>query len=367
MVLMPLLDTSAGFAAQALTAVAELTTPVAVVEETVLERNLARMADFARRSGLKLRPHAKTHKSPFIAQRQLAHGAAGLTAATLHEAEVFANAGVTDLFIAHPPVGAGKRRRLAELAERGIRLAVAVDDPSLADGLPAGVEVMWEVDTGLHRVGSAPGEPTARGVRGLPPGRLRGLFTHAGQSYAIERALAAHQEWEGLAESAAVLRAGGVDVRELSVGSSPTAAWAAEAAAGGITEMRPGTYVFSDANQVALGAQSLEDCALGVVATVVSAPERGRRVLDCGTKSISGDFHVKGLEGWGIVLGHPDLRIDRLNEEHAVVLGEADLKVGDRVVVIPSHACTTVNLHPALLFVGAGEPRWEPVAAHGWN
>ena len=345
----------------------DLTTPVAVVDETILERNLARMAAFAAQAGVKLRPHAKTHKSPFIAQRQIAHGAVGLTAATLREAEVFADAGVRDLFIAHPPVGAAKRRRLAALAERGIRLAVALDDAGLADGLPAGVEVMWEVDTGLHRVGTAPGEATARAAQKLPRGRLRGLFTHAGQSYAIERAVAARQEWQGLAESAELLRRAGVEVRELSVGSSPTAAWAPEAAAGGITEMRPGTYVFSDANQVALGAQALEDCAFGVVATVVSTPERGRRVLDCGTKSISGDFHVKALEGWGTVLGHPGLVIDRLNEEHAVVLGEADLKVGDRVVVIPSHACTTANLHPGLLFIGAGEPRWEPVSARGWD
>lgn len=362
-----MLDTSAGFAAQALAATADLTTPVAVVEETVLERNLARMATLARDSGLKLRPHAKTHKSPFIARRQLEHGAVGLTAATLHEAEVFADAGAGDIFIAHPPVGAAKRRRLAELAGRGLRLAVAMDDAELARDLPAGVEVMWEVDTGLHRVGTAPGEATARAVAGLPEGRLRGLFTHAGQSYAVERALAARQEWEGLAESAARLRADGIEVGELSVGSSPTAAWAAEAAAGGITEMRPGTYVFGDANQVALGAQQLEDCALGVVATVVATPERGRRVLDCGTKSISADSRVQALAGWGFVLGHPDLRIERLNEEHAVVLGEADLKVGDRVVVIPSHACTSANLHPALLFVGAGEPRWEPVVARGWN
>ncbi|HEX6350203.1 MAG TPA: alanine racemase [Candidatus Dormibacteraeota bacterium] len=362
-----MLDTSAGFAAQALAATEGLATPVAVVEERILERNLARMAAFARESGLKLRPHAKTHKSAFIARRQIHHGAAGLTAATLHEAEVFADAGVDDLFIAHPPVGEAKRRRLGALAERGVRLAVAMDDPDLVRGLPEGVEVMWEVDTGLHRVGTAPGEATDRAARVLPAGRLRGLFTHAGQSYAIERAVAARDEWQGLAESAALLREEGVEVRELSVGSSPTAAWAAEAAAGGITEMRPGTYVFGDANQVALGAQQLDDCALGVVATVVSTPERGRRVLDCGTKSISADFHVKGLEGWGMVLGHPDLRIDRLNEEHAVVLGDADLKVGDRVVVIPSHACTTANLHPALLFVGNGQPRWEPVAARGWN
>src|SRR5437762_1553062 len=104
-VFIPVLDTSPGFAAQALAATEDVTTPVAVVDETVLERNLARMAAFAAEAGVKLRPHAKTHKSPFIAQRQIAHGAAGLTAATLHEAEVFADAGVSDLFIAHPPVG----------------------------------------------------------------------------------------------------------------------------------------------------------------------------------------------------------------------------------------------------------------------
>lgn len=353
--------------ARALAATEGLDTPVAVVDEPIMERNLARMAAFAATAGLKLRPHAKTHKSAFVARRQLAHGASGLTAATLTEAEVFAGAGVTDLLIAHPPVGASKRRRLAALAERGVRLAVAADDAGLAEGLPAGVEIMWEVDTGLHRVGTLPGEPSARAAARLPEGRLRGFMTHAGQSYVVDRATAARDEWQGLAESAEALRRAGGQVSELSVGSSPTAAWAADAAAGGITEMRPGTYVFGDANQVGLGAQQLEDCALGVVATVVSVPERGRVVLDCGSKSISTDFHVQALPGFGIVLGHPDLVVARCNEEHAMLTGPSGLRVGDRVVVIPSHACTTVNMHPELLFIGAGEPRWEPVAARGWR
>jgi len=353
--------------ARALAATEALDTPVAVVDEPIMERNLARMAALAAAAGLKLRPHAKTHKTAFVARRQLAHGAAGLTAATLTEAEVFAGAGVSDLLIAHPPAGAAKRRRLAALAERGIRLAVATDDAGLAEGLAAGVEVMWEVDTGLHRVGTPPGEPSARAAARLPEGRLRGFMTHAGQSYVVDRATAARDEWQGLAESADALRQVGGQVSELSVGSSPTAAWAAEAAAGGITEMRPGTYVFGDANQVGLGAQQLEDCALGVVATVVSVPERGRVVLDSGSKSISTDFHVQALPGFGIVLGNPDLVVARCNEEHAMLTGPADLRVGDRVVVIPSHACTTVNLHPELLFIGAGEPRWEPVAARGWR
>jgi D-serine deaminase-like pyridoxal phosphate-dependent protein len=192
-------------------------------------------------------------------------------------------------------------------------------------------------------------------------------MTHAGQSYVVDRATAARDEWYGLAESAEALRRAGGDVEELSVGSSPTAAWAAEAAGGGITEMRPGTYVFGDANQVALGAQQLDDCALGVVATVVSVPERGRVVLDSGSKSISTDSRVQALPGFGIVLGQPDLVVARCNEEHGMLTGASDLRVGDRVVVIPSHACTTVNLHPELLFIGAGEPRWEPVAARGWR
>jgi len=174
-----------------------------------------------------------------------------------------------------------------------------------------------------------------------------------------------------VAETATLLRGEGIEVREVSTGSSPTAGFAPEQA--GITEIRPGTYVYGDAGQVTLGTQPLDNCAVVVVASVISTPEAGRAVLDCGSKSISADRTVAALEGFGMVLGHPHLRIERLSEEHAVVTtrdGRATgLAVGERVAVLPAHVCTTVNLHSALLCFDArrGRTYWEPVDARGWR
>jgi D-serine deaminase-like pyridoxal phosphate-dependent protein len=349
---------------------------VAVRDDAAMERNLARMAAVAGRAGVRLRPHAKTHKSVAVGRRQLELGAYGLTVATLQEAEVFAAAGVGDILIAHPPAGRPKLNRLAHLAAALARLAVAVDDAGLAGEVPAPVEILWEVDTGLHRAGTPAGEATVQAVRamleGVGPGRFRGLLTHGGQAYRAtnpeERRAAAAEESEGLAATAEMLRAAGVEVREVSVGSTPTAGFAPEFR--GVTEIRPGTYVYGDAGQVTLGSHALEDCALVVVATVVSSPAPDRCVLDCGSKSISADRIVPGLEGFGFVLGRPELTVARLSEEHTVVTAPeaTGLKVGDRVAIVPGHACTTVNLHPYLLaFAAGGRTRWEPVDARGWR
>ncbi|HKW60828.1 MAG TPA: alanine racemase [Candidatus Dormibacteraeota bacterium] len=350
-------------------------TPLAVVDDDVRERNLKRMQDRANAHGLRLRPHAKTHKSSVLAVRQLAHGAVGLTAATMREADVFAEAGVADLLIAHPPAGKPKLQRLQELATRVRRLAVALDTVELAESLPEAVEILWEVDTGLHRLGTTPGQPTLDAVKRLVevvgPARFRGLMTHGGHSYRAtddtQLTAAAQDESGGLVASAALIRAAGIEVRELSIGSTPTAAHVEMA--GGVTEMRPGTYVYGDANQVTLGSQALEDCALAVVATVVSRPERTRAVVDSGSKSLPADLRVAGLNGYGIVLGHPGVTLDRISEEHGVLVSESaiDLSVGDRVAIIPAHACTTVNLHPALLVIRGSQSRWEPVDARGWR
>ena len=361
---------------RALAASEGLETPVAVRDDEAMERNLARMAAVADRAGVRLRPHAKTHKSPAVARRQLERGASGITVATLQEAEVFAASGVRDILVAHPPAGRPKLARLAHLAARVDRLAVSLDDVGLATEVPEAVEVLWEVDTGLHRVGTPAGEPAAlavqRLVEALGPRRFRGLLTHGGHAYRAageaELRAAAGEESLGLADTARRLREAGVEVREVSVGSTPTAGFAPEFE--GVTEIRPGTYVYGDANQVTLGTQALEDCALAVVATVVSAPAPDRCVLDCGSKSISADRIVPSLEGYGIVLGRPDLSVARLSEEHAVVTaaGPTGLAVGDRVAVIPTHACTTVNLHPYLLAYGpGGRVSWEAVAARGWR
>jgi D-serine deaminase-like pyridoxal phosphate-dependent protein len=350
-------------------------TPVGVVDEDVMERNLARMANIAAQGSVKLRPHAKTHKSSEIARRQLAHGAVGVTAATLKEAEVFAGAGVEDLLIAHPPVGAEKRRRVEALAGRLKRIAVTLDDVATARTLPAAVDVFWEVDSGQHRIGTAPGDPTVRAVHELVQAigeeRFRGLITHAGHSYAatsqVQRQQAADAETEAVLSTAELLGRERIEVREISVGSTPTAGLALRA---GITEMRPGTYVFGDANQVVLGSQRLDECALGVVASVVSTPAPDRAVIDAGSKALSADLRVSGLEGYGMVLGRDDLTVDRLSEEHAVVTApkRTRLAIGDRLIIIPAHVCTTVNLHPVLLLVPAsGSPQWLKVDARGWQ
>ncbi len=356
--------------AAALAAAEGEVTPVAVVDEAAMEANLRAMAALAAAAGLALRPHAKTHKSAVVAVRQLEHGAAGLTVATLTEAEMLAGAGVRDLLLAHPPVGEPKLRRLAGLAARVERLAVATDSAEVALALPEGVEVMWEVDTGLHRMGTAPGRETAEAVRslvarGFPGERVRGLLTHAGHAYGGDLEAAAREEWEGLAESAQALRAAGIGVPELSVGSTPTSTYAREAGRAGITEMRPGTYVYGDANQVALGSMALGDVAFGVVTTVISS-HADRLIVDAGSKALSSDLRVRGLEGFGLVLERPELTIGRLNEEHGFLAG-GGAAVGDRLLIIPAHVCTAVNLHPEVLFFGPSGRRWVSTAARGWR
>lgn len=340
-----------------------------------MDANLARMARIAAGHQVRLRPHAKTHKSGYVARRQMAHGAVGLTAATFIEAETFAGAGIDDILIAHPPVGEAKLGRLATLADRVRRLAVSLDDVDIARALPKRVEVLWEIDPGQHRIGTAPGPSTVDGVRRLVDAlggeRFRGLITHGGHSYGATdsagRQLAADQESDALLTTAALLRETGIQVRELSLGSTPTAGLSLRQ---GITEMRPGTYVYGDANNVALGSHRLEDCALVVVATVVSTPAADRAVVDAGSKALSADLRVAGLEGYGIVLGHDGLTLARLSEEHGVLTsaGGTGLKIGDRLAIIPAHACTTVNLHPALLFASENaNVRWVPVDARGWQ
>jgi D-serine deaminase-like pyridoxal phosphate-dependent protein len=359
-----------------LAASAGFTTPLAIVDVAVVEANIARMQALASAAQAALRPHAKTHKNATVARWQLTAGARGFTVATLTEAEYFADHGVVDLLLAHPPVGAAKLTRLRALAERVPRLAVAVDDVAVASALPAGVEVLWEVDSGHHRLGTAPGTPTVEPVLRLldaiGAARFRGLLTFPGHVYRApdpaQRQRIATEEITLLLETALLLRAQGVEVRECSVGSTPTAGFAPQTR--GMTELRPGAYVYGDANQVTLGSCTLEQCALGVVATVVSTPERDRAVVDAGTKALPVDMLVPGLEGFGLVLGYPHLRVDRFSEEHGVLLsadGPTGLRVGERVVVLPAHCCTTVALHSAVLFVAPnGSATWEMVGARGW-
>lgn len=348
-----------------MTAIEELETPAVVVDLDVLERNLARMAAAARDARVRLRPHAKTHKCPEIARLQQAAGASGLSLAKTGEAEVFRAHGFDDLFVCYPVVGRDKARRLLALNETA-RLAVGVDSVAGAASLSevfaaAGrrLDVRLKVDVGAHRVGVAPEQAlaTARGIAALRGVELRGVFTHAGHAYAAETqdavAAVAAQEGATLVRVAEELRAAGLAVDEVSVGSTPTARGAMRVA--GVSECRPGNYVFHDATQVSLGTCAVDDCALTVLATVVSVPDRQRAFLDAGSKTLSSDPLRPRPAGHGWLLGRRS-RLTALSEEHgwvAVAEGER-FRVGERVRVLPNHACVVANLHDRLHGVRAG-------------
>ena len=360
-----------------MTPIEKLSTPAVLVDVDVVERNVARMASAARTAGVKLRPHAKTHKLLELGRLQLAAGASGLTVAKTSEAEVFAAEGFDDLFLAYPVVGRGKPERLLALSDR-TRLAVGVDSLDGARALgsvfaAAGrrLEVLLKVDCGTGRVGVLPeaAPAFAVAVAQLPGIAVRGLFTHAGHVYheASPEGVASVGRAEGatLARTAGLVRDAGVPVEEVSVGSTPSARSAMSAA--GVTECRPGNYVYHDASQVSLGTCGVEDCALTVLATVVSVPTPSRAVLDAGSKTLSSDGLRPAAGGHGFILGRTS-RVARLSEEHGVVdVAEGErFTVGERVRILPNHACVVSNLHDRVYAVRAGlvEARWR-VAARG--
>ena len=337
-------------------------TPYLRLDVAVLDRNLAVMADAARAAGVALRPHAKTHKCPQIAARQLAAGAVGLTVATIGEAEVFAAAGFDDLFIAYPLwVDTDAAAPLRRLGER-VRLAIGCDSAAAAAnlaGLPA--EVLVEIDSGHHRSGVDPdaaGE-LAAAVSGLGL-TVRGVFTFPGHSYSPDgRLAAASDEADALGRAAAAMAATGVPARVVSGGSTPSAAFAGSP----LTELRPGVYVFGDAQQVELGTIGFGDVALTVVATVVSHAG-GRVITDAGSKALGAD-RAPWATGYGRVLELPDARIVALSEHHSTIEWPGGLPaLGSTVLLVPNHVCNAVNLAEVYHLAGGGT--W-PVAARGRN
>jgi D-serine deaminase-like pyridoxal phosphate-dependent protein len=343
-------------------------TPAVVVDVDALDRNIARTASIARERGMALRPHVKTHKIPEIAALQLAAGAVGLTVATIGEAEVFAEAGATDVFIAYPLwVSAAKAARLAALRSRA-RITVGVDSvpgaANLGHHLP-GLEVLVEIDSGHHRSGVPAAEvvPLATAARdaGLT---VVGAFTFPGHAYGPDAApTAARGEREALVEAAERLRAADFDVRVLSGGSTPSLA-ATEP--GGANEVRPGVDVFGDAQQWELGHCAPDEIALTVLATVVSA-HPDRIILDAGSKVLGAD-RAGWASGFGRLLDHPDARVTALSEHHATVVGTGLPGVGETVRMVPNHVCATVNLVDEVVVVrnGVVVDRWV-VAARGRN
>ncbi|HSJ05290.1 MAG TPA: alanine racemase [Longimicrobiales bacterium] len=357
-----------------------LLTPAAIVDLDRMDANLRRMAAYAAEHGLRLRPHTKTHKSPELAAEQVRHGAAGLTVAQLHEAAVMAAAS-DDILLAHPPVGAPKLARLFALP-RDVHLTVAVDSTEAIDGLAAAalaarreVGVLVELDLGMHRVGVADGAAAVRlsrrcreqdGIdwRGIMfyPGHIREHISM--QAAAIAAADAALQRvLQALSDA-------GLDPHVVSGGSTP-AAFSSHLIRG-VTEIRPGTYIFNDRITTLTGACGWEDCAYSVLATVVSTAVPGQAVVDAGSKALFRE-EVRGTEaaGFGALLDRPDVVVSGMSEEHGILdTSSTDWRprVGDRVRIVPNHVCVSVNLHPSVHGVrGDRIERSWPVAARGWE
>lgn len=340
----------------------DLDTPALLLDARKLAANIARMAEIARSGGKSLRPHVKTHKTIEIADMQRKAGAQGITVAKLGEAEVMASAGFDDIFVANQIVGSTKLERLLRLLDRA-RVIVGVD--SLEVALPlsdactrAGVqcECRVELDTGLDRAGVRSVEAAlalTEQIAELPGLRIDGLFTYEGHANAVEsvqRRAVCEQAAATLRETACGLAERGIPVSVQSVGSTVGAEYMA--AIPSVTELRSGNYVFHDMSQVARGA-SLDLCALSVLATVISRPSPHVAILDAGTKALSGDKAPSG-SAFGRVLEEPDAIFDWANEEHGHLRlpeGGSRLRVGDKVRVVPYHACTTTNMHDEICVV----------------
>lgn len=345
-------------------------TPYLRLDRAVLERNVARMAEHAAYLGVTLRPHAKTHKSLEIARRQVEAEAVGLTVATIGEAEVFAAGGIGDLFIAYPLwVDGAKAARLSAVQKRA-RVAVGVDSTDGVDALHrhgVGVDVLVEVDSGQHRSGVTPAAAGELAEYAMGADlHVYGVFTFPGHSYAPGiRAEVAHQEAVALRQAAQALRERGIEPAVVSGGSTPSAQFADESV---LTELRPGVYVFGDAQQLELGTCQVSDIALTVVATVVSHAG-GRVILDSGSKALGADRAVWAT-GYGRLTEHLDARIVALSEHHATVewASGAVPAIGSPVLVAPNHCCNAVNLADSYLVTGGQQPdeTWS-VATRGRN
>ena len=363
-----------------MTTVNELSTPVLLVDIDKMTANIHQWQNEIGAYSVALRPHVKTHKVPEIAQMQLAAGSPGITVAKLAEAEVFIAHGVRDIFVAYPIIGPDKWARTAQLAQQ-IKLIVGVDSPTGARGLSAAavaagstINVRVEIDTGLNRAGTPADQALdlCRLIQSLPGLSLDGLFTFRGAGFATANGRSAEslglEEGQIMVDLADELRSNGIAINNISVGSTPTAKYAARVK--GITEVRPGTYIFSDYITVAKGYMPYDEVALSILCTVVSKPAPDKFTIDGGSKTFCGDvpYMRVGVKGYAKAVGMEAYLVS-MSEEHGVVQIEDPsicVNIGDRIAFYPIHVCTTVNLSDDLIGVRDGQvvKTW-PILARG--
>jgi D-serine deaminase-like pyridoxal phosphate-dependent protein len=346
----------------------EYGTPCAVIDMERVERNIARIQKACEAAGVANRPHIKTHKSPLLAKMQIAAGASGITCQKLGEAEVMAEAGIDDILISYNLIGDEKMARLGAL-QRKANMTVAADNSTVIAGLPKAAEtsgrqlpVVVECDTGRKRAGVETPAEAVRLAREIAASK--GLVFAGFMLYPTETGWAEAQRFYD--EALAGVRAQGQEVKMVSTGGTPNMKNVGKLK--GATEHRPGTYIYNDRMQVAAGVATWDDCALNIYSTVVSraAPERG--ILDAGSKTLTSD-PGGGLDGFGLILEHPESRIARFAEEHGFLdLSRSNTRpnVGDVVRIVPNHVCVVVNMMDEVVMVRGEEILGVlPVAARG--
>lgn len=340
-----------------------LSTPCVLIDADKMKANIQRAQDYADTHGFTLRPHIKTHKIPAFAYLQIEAGARGITCQKLGEAEVMANAGLDDILISYNIIGFDKLSRLAALA-RKIKLTVAADSRFTVDGYNAVAEttgatfdVLIECDTGGGRCGVQTSDEAVTLAAALRGGaRFAGLMTYPATGKTEEMS-----EW--LRAAIAAFDKAGVTVETVSAGGTPDM-WKAHTVAC-LTEYRPGTYIYMDRSQVAAGSAMMQDCALTVLTTVVSKPRPDRAIIDAGTKVLTSD--ILGMDGFGHIPSCPQAHVSGLSEEHGILRAESGLpEIGDRVQIVPNHACVVSNMFDTVYLVSGGHVLDAlPVAARG--
>lgn len=350
----------------------ELDTPALLIDETVMRRNLSRMQAYADRQGVRLRPHTKTHKMPRLARLQEELGAQGVTVAKVGEAEAMAAAGLTDIFIANEIVGEEKYRRIRRLSET-IHIAFGLDSVEQARlieasfaGTPRKAEVLVEIEVGENRSGvieEADFIALMRFLKTCSNIRFRGIFSHEGHTYASEStedcAALFRAAQERTLRFAALAAESGLPCETVSIGATPSLMHDFPVLPG-ITELRPGTYIFMDAAQ----GNHMGDhacCAASVLTTVISRPTAERVITDVGAKGLTAQIRTKGrcaTKGHGLIKGHGGLTVSAVYDEHAIIYDKTlrdTVRVGDKLEIIPNHICPAVNLYEQAYLIREGE------------
>lgn len=357
-----------------------LDTPCLLIDRTKLERNIGSMAEKCQKIGVKLRPHIKTHKIPEIAKLQTALSRSGIAVSKLGEAEVMMAAGIKDILVANQVIGEQKIKRLAALNEKG-RMTICVDSitgiEQLQTFLPGKpIEVLIEINTGMNRCGvtcETDIDLLLHAINDSSKVNFTGFMSHSGNIYAAtdkeSLSAIAIEEIQAVSTLAAIYTDKEYQLKTVSIGSTPSSLFVNKMR--GITEFRPGNYVFYDYIQVCLGVVPIEACALRVLATVVSKPVSNRVIIDAGSKSLGLDrgAHSSNITpSYGYIVDYPNLNITRLSEEHGIIEtnGVIPLRVGQKISIIPNHACAVTNLFDEAYLTKDGEvvDIWK-IAARG--